>query len=44
MPDGWNSTEIPDWTMFELSCGEGSLNIRDDEVRELFATLLKAQR
>lgn len=42
MPAGWNTTAIPDWTMFELSCGEGSLSIRDEEIRELFGRLFQA--
>ena len=41
MPAGWNSTAIPEWTMFELTCGEGSLTITDNEVRELFGRLFK---
>lgn len=36
MPARWNRTELPGWAMFELSCGEGSLKITDDQVRELF--------
>jgi hypothetical protein len=39
MPAGWNTTAIPEWTMFELTCGEGSLTIPDDEVRDLFSRL-----
>ena len=39
MPAGWNVSEIPGWAMFELSCGEGSLSITDDEVRDLFGQL-----
>lgn len=42
MPAGWNTTPMPGWTMFELSCGEGSLSISDDEIRELFRRLFKA--
>jgi threonine aldolase len=39
MPSGWNGTQIPGWTMFELSCGDGSLSISDEDVRELFGRL-----
>jgi len=39
MPAGWNTTPVPEWTMFELSCGEGSLSITDDEVRDLLRRL-----
>ena len=39
MPAGWSTTPMPDWAMFELSCGEGSLDIGDDEVRRLFERL-----
>jgi threonine aldolase len=39
MPAAWNATALPDYAMFELSCGEGSLNISDPEVRELFGRL-----
>jgi hypothetical protein len=42
MPSAWNTTAIPDWTMFELSCGDGSLDISDDEVRDLFGRLFDA--
>ncbi len=42
MPAGWNGTAIPEWSMFELSCGEGSLSITDSEVRELFGRLFMA--
>jgi threonine aldolase len=41
MPSSWNTTAVPDWTMFELSCGEGSLAIDDDEVRDLFGRLFR---
>lgn len=44
MPAAWNATAIPEWTMFELSCGEGSLNIPDDEVHELFSRLFDTSR
>jgi threonine aldolase len=44
MPAGWNNTAIPEWTMFELTCGEGSLSISDSEVRELFARLFTFAR
>lgn len=40
MPAGWSQTQIPGVQMFELSCGEGSLAIGDDEVRQLFGRLL----
>jgi hypothetical protein len=40
MPAGWSQTQIPGVQMFELSCGEGSLAIGDDEMRELFGKLL----
>ena len=40
MPAGWSQTQVPGVQMFELSCGEGSLEIADDEVRELFGRLL----
>jgi threonine aldolase len=39
MPAAWNTTAIPEWVMFELSCGEGSLAIGDDDVQELFGRL-----
>jgi hypothetical protein len=39
MPATWNTTAIPGWTMFELSCGEGSLSITDNEISELFSRL-----
>ncbi len=39
MPARWNRTELPGWTMFELSCADGSLKISDDQVRELFGRL-----
>lgn len=42
MPPGWNTTAIPEWSMFELSCGEGSLGIADDEVRSLFGRLFRS--
>lgn len=44
MPAAWNSTAMPQWTMFELSCGEGSLTISDNEVRELFGRLFETCR
>ena len=44
MPAGWNATAIPDWAMFELSCGEGSLTITDDEIRRLFGRLFEYAR
>jgi threonine aldolase len=40
MPSGFNTTALPECTMVEVSCGEGSLNISDGEVRELFGRLL----
>ena len=40
MPLRWNVTPVPGWAMFELSCGEGSLAIADDEVRALFGQVL----
>lgn len=40
MPAGWSQTQIQGVQTFELSCGEGSLAIADDEVRELFGRLL----
>jgi threonine aldolase len=39
IPAAWNTTPIPGWTMFELSCGEGSLSITDSELSELFRRL-----
>lgn len=39
MPVTWNATAIPEWSMFELSCGDGSLSIGDQEVRSLFGRL-----
>ena len=36
MPARWNRTGLPGRTMFELSCAEGSLEISDDQARELF--------
>lgn len=36
MPARWNRTPPPGWAMFELSCAEGSLEIGDDQVREVF--------
>lgn len=39
MPAAWNTTAVPGWTMFELSCGEGSMNIADGELRDLFGRL-----
>jgi threonine aldolase len=42
MPAMWNTSAIPHWTMFELSCGEGSLGITDAEVAELFSRLFDA--
>lgn len=41
MPAGWNMTAVPGYSMFELSCGEGSLSITDDEVRDLFSRLFQ---
>ena len=41
MPAGWTSTEIPGWSMFELTCAEGSLAIADGEVRDLFSRLFE---
>jgi threonine aldolase len=43
MPARWNRTQLPGWAMFELSCAEGSLNISDDQVRELFGRVLLAR-
>lgn len=43
MPAGWSSTAVPDVQMFELTCGEGSLDIEDDEVRELFGRLFRSR-
>ncbi len=40
MPARWNRTQLPGWAMFELSCAEGSLKIRDDQVRELFGRMV----
>ena len=40
MPLRFSATPVPGWAMFELSCGEGSLAITDDETRELFGKLL----
>jgi threonine aldolase len=42
MPARWNSTQIPGWAMCELSCAEGSLEISDDQVRELFGRIVAA--
>jgi threonine aldolase len=39
MPAGWNTTPMPEWTMFELSCGDGSLDISDGDVRDVFGRL-----
>lgn len=44
MPAGWNTTAIPGWTMFELSCGEGALAMSDEEVRSLFSRLFALVR
>jgi threonine aldolase len=43
MPVVWNATQIPGWQMFELNCGEGSLEISADEARDLFAELLECR-
>lgn len=43
MPAAWSTAQIPGWHMFELNCGEGSLEISADEVRTLFAQLLEAR-
>ena len=40
LPIALQSTPLPDWQMFELTCGEGSLEISDAQVRELFAAAL----
>jgi len=40
MPARWNVTQVPGWAMFELSCAEGSLEIGDEKVRELFGSVL----
>lgn len=39
MPAGLASTPLPQWQMFELTCGEGSLHISDDDVRDLFGRM-----
>lgn len=39
LPVALQSTALPNTFMFELTCGEGSLQISDAEVRELFAAL-----
>ncbi|HEY8296477.1 MAG TPA: beta-eliminating lyase-related protein [Candidatus Baltobacteraceae bacterium] len=36
--------DIPDRQMFELSCGDGSLEISDDDVRDWFERLLRYAR
>lgn len=42
MPAGWNATAAPGYSMFELTCGEGSLSITDDEIRDLFGRLFQS--
>lgn len=37
LPMALQPTALREWQMFELTCGEGSLQIADAEVRELFA-------
>jgi threonine aldolase len=41
MPAAWSTTALPGWSMFELSCGEGSLSISDEDVRDLFGRLTR---
>lgn len=40
----WNQTEIPGFSMSELTCAEGALEIADAEVRDTFARLLSEAR
>lgn len=44
LPVRWGSTAVPGWSMFELSCGEGSLSLGDDEIRQLFGRLFELGR
>jgi threonine aldolase len=44
MPAGWNTTAIPGFSMFELTCGEGSLEISDEDVRRCFDALFARVR
>lgn len=37
----WNATEIPGYSMAELTCAEGSLEIADGEIRDLFGRFLQ---
>lgn len=43
LPVALQTTPVPDVHMFELTCGEGSLEISDEEVRELFAALFDSR-
>lgn len=44
LPVKWGATAVPGWSMFELSCGEGSLTLGDDEIRQLFGRLFELGR
>ncbi|WP_427914847.1 threonine aldolase family protein [Ramlibacter sp. MMS24-I3-19] len=44
LPVKWAATAAPGWSMFELSCGEGSLGLADDEIHQLFGRLLELGR
>jgi threonine aldolase len=43
MPAAWNTTQIPGWHMFELTCGEGSLEISPDDVRDAFGEVFASR-
>jgi threonine aldolase len=40
----WNQTEIPGFSMSEVTCAEGALELADAEVRDSFARLLTQAR